>query len=39
MTFSHLNRRLHVYLAPGLLPWFLMYAASSLPFAHSQFFD
>lgn len=39
MTFSHLNRRLHLYLALSLLPWFLMYAASSYAFSHSQYFD
>ena len=39
MTFSHANRRLHLYLALGLLPWLLMYGASSLPFAHGQFFE
>jgi hypothetical protein len=39
MTFSYVNRRTHLYLALALLPWFLMYGASSVPFAHSQFFD
>jgi hypothetical protein len=39
MTFSHLNRRTHLYLALVLLPWFLMYGISSVPFAHSQFFN
>jgi hypothetical protein len=39
VTFSHVNRRLHLYLALGLLPWFFMYGISSVPFAHSQFFD
>jgi hypothetical protein len=39
MTFSHFNRRLHLYLGLGLLPWFFMYGISSVPFAHSQFFD
>jgi hypothetical protein len=39
MTFSHFNRRLHLYLALSLLPWFLMYGASSVPFAHNQVFD
>jgi len=39
MTFSHVNRRLHLYLALALLPWLLMYGASSLPFAHGQFFE
>ena len=39
MTLSHLNRRVHLYLALALLPWLLMYGASSVPFAHGQFFD
>jgi len=34
MTFGHFNRRLHLYLALLLLPWFLMYGVSSLPFSH-----
>ena len=38
MTFSHLNRRVHLYLGLALLPWFFMYGISSLPFAHNQFF-
>ena len=39
MTYSHFNRRLHLYLGLALLPWFLMYSISSLPFAHNQFFE
>ena len=39
MTFPHFNRRLHLYLGLCLLPWFLMYGASSIPFAHGQFFE
>ncbi len=39
MTYSHLNRRLHLYLGIALLPWFFMYGISSLPFAHNQFFE
>ena len=39
MTFAHLNRRTHLYLGLALLPWFLMYGLSSIPFAHSAFFD
>jgi hypothetical protein len=39
MTFSHFNRRLHLYLGLGLLPWLFMYGISSVPFAHSQYFD
>ncbi len=39
MTYSHFNRRLHLYLGMALLPWFFMYAISSVPFAHNQFFE
>ena len=39
MTFNHLNRRLHLYLALVLLPWFFLYGVSSVPFSHAQFFD
>jgi len=39
VTFSRLNRRLHLYLGLALLPWFFMYGISSVPFAHNQFFD
>lgn len=39
MTFSHFNRRLHLYLGLALLPWLLMYGLSSIPFAHNQFFQ
>ena len=39
MTFPHFNRRLHLYLGLALLPWFLMYGLSSVPFAHSQYFE
>jgi len=39
MTYPHFNRRLHLYLALTLLPWFLMYAASSLAFSHDQYFQ
>ena len=34
MTFNLANRRVHLYLAMFLLPWFLMYGISSLPFSH-----
>jgi hypothetical protein len=34
MDFDHVVKRTHVYLALGLLPWFLMYGVSSLPFSH-----
>lgn len=39
MTFSHLNRRVHLYLGLALLPWFVMYGVSSVPFAHAAFFE
>jgi hypothetical protein len=39
VTWSHLNRRLHLYLGMALLPWFFMYGMSSVPFAHNQFFE
>jgi hypothetical protein len=39
MTFAHLNRRTHLYLGLALLPWFLMYGISSIPFAHTPFFE
>jgi len=39
VTYSHLNRRLHLYLGLSLLPWFFMYGVSSVPFAHNQFFE
>ena len=35
MTFSHVNRRVHLYLALALLPWFFMYGISSVPFVHN----
>ncbi len=38
MTFPHFVRRLHLYLGMFLLPWFLMYGASSLPFSHNEWF-
>jgi hypothetical protein len=34
MTFDKFNRRTHLYGALVLLPWFLMYGLSSIPFAH-----
>jgi len=39
MTLSHVNRRLHLYLGLALLPWFFMYGISSIPFAHTPFFE
>jgi hypothetical protein len=39
VTYSHINRRLHLYLGLALLPWFFMYGASSIPFAHTTYFN
>lgn len=39
MTFDRFNRRLHLYLAMFLLPWFFMYGLSSLPFSHAEYFQ
>jgi hypothetical protein len=39
MTFGHLNRRIHLYLGLALLPWLFMYGISSIPFAHTAYFD
>ena len=39
MTFTQLNRRTHLYLGLALLPWFFMYGISSIPFAHTPFFE
>lgn len=39
MTFNHLNRRLHLYLAMVLLPWFLMYGISAIPFTRNAYFN
>jgi hypothetical protein len=39
MSFSLIVRRLHLYLAMFLLPWFFMYAISSIPFSHPQWGD
>jgi hypothetical protein len=39
MSFNLFVRRLHLYLALTLLPWFLMYGLSSAPFAHKNWFD
>lgn len=43
MKFDGLNRRTHLYLAIFLIPWFLMYGVSAIPFNHpapdSRFYD
>ena len=36
MKFAHFNRRLHLYLALFLLPWFFIYGLSSIPFSHPE---
>ena len=36
MTLSHLNRRVHLYVALGLAPWFLLYGVSSYAFNHGE---
>jgi hypothetical protein len=38
MTFSHVNRRVHLFLGLFLLPWLFMYGISALPIAHASFF-
>ncbi len=39
MKILHINRRTHLYLALFLLPWFLMYGVSSIPFSHGAYFE
>jgi hypothetical protein len=39
MRTFHLNRRIHLYLGLMLLPWFLMYGISSIPFSHAEYFQ
>jgi hypothetical protein len=39
VTFHHLNRRTHLYLALTLVPWFVMYGVSSAVFNHSAYFE
>jgi hypothetical protein len=39
VTLHQLNRRTHLYVALFLLPWFLMYGVSSIPFSHNQYFE
>jgi len=39
MTWSHLNRRVHLYCGLALLPWLFMYGVSSVPFAHGPYFE
>jgi hypothetical protein len=38
MQFSHIVRRLHLYLGVFLIAWFFMYGVTSLPFAHPAAF-
>lgn len=39
MTIHHINRRVHLYLALLLVPWFLMYGISSYVFNHPRYFE
>lgn len=39
MTFHLVVRRLHLYLAMFLLPWFFVYGLSSAPFSHPDYFE
>jgi hypothetical protein len=39
MTFTLLCRRLHLYLGLALMPWFALYAVSSIPFSHGKYFE
>ena len=39
MNLLYLSRRTHLYLGLGLIPWFFMYAVSSVPFSHNQYFE
>jgi len=39
MSFNHLNRRTHLYLALALLPWVFMYGISSIPISHSKLLE
>ncbi|HLV01238.1 MAG TPA: hypothetical protein VKZ59_08230 [Acidobacteriota bacterium] len=39
MKFNLIVRRTHLYLGIFLLPWFLMYSISSLPFSHRSYLD
>lgn len=39
MTFHHLNRRTHLYLALFLLPWLFLYGVSSIVFSHGPYFE
>lgn len=39
MTFNHLNRRVHLFLALALVPWILIYGISSLIIHHRDWFS
>jgi hypothetical protein len=39
MIFHLFVRRLHLYLAMFLMPWFLVYGVSSVPFSHGAYFQ
>lgn len=36
MNWQFVNRRVHLYAALSLLPWFFVYGVSSIPFSHPQ---
>jgi hypothetical protein len=37
--FDRVNRRTHLYLGLALVPWFFIYAISSIPFSHAPYFQ
>jgi hypothetical protein len=39
MNWQFVNRRVHLYAALSLLPWFVVYGVSSIPFSHPQWGD
>ena len=39
MSFNHAVRRTHLYLGLFLVPWTVLYAVSSIPFSHAQYFN
>ncbi|MDP6775393.1 MAG: hypothetical protein QGI83_01355 [Candidatus Latescibacteria bacterium] len=39
MTFNLINRRTHLYLAMFLLPWFIVYGISAVPFTRNAYFN
>jgi hypothetical protein len=39
MPINQFLSRLHLYLALGLLPWFIIYGLSAIPFSHPELFQ